>query len=78
MSQEVKTMTLRSLFEKQIFVRLTEDHAAFICTTKWPLLSRTRRVGLDKAGLGSMVPEELPVLRRSAEEPSFPAEKNIV
>lgn len=79
MSREVTTMTLRTLFEKQVFVRLSQDHTAFICTTKWPLLSRTRRVGIDQAGRdfapqvrepGSIAGEELPVpvLRRSAVE----------
>jgi hypothetical protein len=68
-------MTLRTLFEKQVFVRLTEDHTAFICTTKWPLLSKIRRVrvaGRDFAPQvrepGSIAAEELPVLRRSAVE----------
>ena len=70
-------MTLRTLFEKQVFVRLSEDHTAFICTTKWPLLSKIRRVGVDEAGRdfapqvdepASITPEELPVLRRSAVE----------
>ena len=69
-------MTLRTLFEKQVFVRLTEDQTAFICTTKWPLLSRTRRIAVDGAGrdfapqvgkTSPIAPEELPVLRRSAE-----------
>jgi len=78
MSQEVTIMTLRTLFEKQVFVRLTEDHTAFICTTKWPLLSKIRRVSVDGAGganfvpqvnePASITPEELPVLRRSAVE----------
>jgi hypothetical protein len=31
-------MTLRSLFEKQIFIWLTDDRTAFICTAKWPPL----------------------------------------
>ena len=72
-------MTLSTLFEKQVFVRLSEDRTAFICTTKWPLLSITRRVGVDEAGRdfasqvgepGSIAGEELPipVLRRSAVE----------
>ncbi len=70
-------MTLSTLFEKQVFVRLTEDHTAFICTTKWPLLSRTKRVGVQEAGrdfapqveeTSPIAPEELPVLRRSAVE----------
>lgn len=29
-------MTLRALFEKQVFIRLTDDQNAFICTAKWP------------------------------------------
>jgi hypothetical protein len=68
-SQEVTIMTLSTLFEKQVFVRLTEDHTAFICTTKWPFLSKIRRVSVDEAGRnlapqagapGSMAPEEVP------------------
>jgi hypothetical protein len=43
-------MTLRTWFTKQVFIRLTEDHTAFICTTKWPLLSIIRRVGVDGTG----------------------------
>jgi len=43
-------MKLRSLFEKQIFIRLTDDRTAFICTAKWPLLSRIRRVSVSDAG----------------------------
>jgi hypothetical protein len=44
----------------------------FICTTRWPLLSRTRRVGVDEAASNfapqvdepvSITPEEVPVLR---------------
>jgi len=72
-------MTLSTLFEKQVFVRLSEDHTAFICTTKWPLLSKIRRVSVDETGRdfapqvgesGSIAGEELPipVLRRSAVE----------
>lgn len=34
-------------FEKQVFVRLDGD--AFICTTKWPLLSIIRRVVVGRA-----------------------------
>ena len=72
-------MTLRTLFEKQVFVRLTEDRTAFICTTKWPLLSKIRRVRVDEPGRdfapqvrepGSIVAEDLSVLRRSAVEES--------
>jgi hypothetical protein len=44
-------MKLRLLFEKQVFVRLSQDHSAFICTTKWPVLSRARRIGIGEAGL---------------------------
>jgi hypothetical protein len=74
-------MTLRTWFEKQVFVRLTEDRNAFICTTKWPLFSRTKRVGVDEAGRdfapqvrepGSIATEQLPVLRRSAIEEGLP------
>ncbi|HTW63775.1 MAG TPA: hypothetical protein VME17_04125 [Bryobacteraceae bacterium] len=63
-------MTLRALFEKQVFIRLTDDQAAFICTAKWPLLSRTKRVDVNAAGrdfapqvaeTGSAAREELPV-----------------
>ncbi len=70
-------MKLRTLFEKQVFVRLSEDQTGFFCTTKWPLLSITRRVGVDESGRdfapqvrepGSIAGEELPVpvLRRVA------------
>ncbi len=73
-------MKLRTLFEKQVFVRLSEDQTGFICTTKWPLLSITRRVGVDESGRdfapqvrepGSIAGEELPVpvLRRGAVQP---------
>jgi hypothetical protein len=70
-------MKLRTLFEKQVLVRLSEDDSAFICTTKWPLFSITRRVGVDEAARdvapqvrepGSIPSEQLPVLRRSAVE----------
>jgi hypothetical protein len=69
-------MTLRTLFEKQVLVRFSEDHTAFICTTKWLLLSKIRRVRVDGTGRdfapqfrepGSAA-EELPVLRRRAVE----------
>lgn len=43
-------MTLRTLFEKQVFIRLTDDQTAFISTTKWPLLSRIRRFRVSEAG----------------------------
>lgn len=77
MSREVTTMTLRTLFEKQVFVRLSEDHTAFICTRRWPLLSKIKRVSVDVAALdfapqvdehASITPQEVPVLRRSALE----------
>ena len=69
-------MTFRTWFEKQVFVRLTEDRTGFICTTKWPLISKIRRVSVDRTGrgfaqvreLGSIAAEELPVLRRRAVE----------
>jgi hypothetical protein len=75
-------MTLRTLFEKQIFVRLNEDHTAFICTTKWPLLSKIRRVSIDGAG-HDFAREELPVPRRSAVEQgrthqTRPSRRNVV
>jgi hypothetical protein len=66
-------MTLRSLFEKQIFIRLADDQTAFLYTAKWRLSSRIRRVSLSKAGrdLAPQVTEptpapreELPMLRR--------------
>jgi hypothetical protein len=79
MSQEVTIMKLRTLFEKRVFVRLSEDHSAFICTTKWPLLSITRRVGIHDEAERDVAPqvrepgliasEQLPVLWRSAVEP---------
>lgn len=43
-------MTLRTLFEKEIFVRVSEDQSTLICTSKWPFFSITRRFGFDKAG----------------------------
>jgi hypothetical protein len=70
-------MRLRNLFEKEVFVRLSEDHTAFICTTRWPWLSKTRRNTIDETGryaasqvreLSSITPEERLVLRRSAVE----------
>jgi len=70
MSLEVTIMTVRSLFEKQVFLRLTEDGSAFICTTKWPVFSKTRRIGVDEPArahrvreAGSMSPDA-PMLRR--------------
>ena len=43
-------MTLRMLFEKEIFVRVSEDQSTLICTTKWPFFSIARRFGVDRAG----------------------------
>lgn len=43
-------MTLRTFFEKEVFIRLTEDRIAFVCTTKWRFFSKIRRVGVDQAG----------------------------
>ncbi len=65
-------MTLKKFFEEQVFIRLTEDQNAFICTTKWPLLSRIRRINVSEAVHDSaprvteLTPaplEELPMLR---------------
>jgi hypothetical protein len=67
-SWEVTIMKLRILFEKQVFVRLSEDHSAFICTTQWPLLSRTRRIGVGEAGHDFALQVREPALRRSALE----------
>jgi hypothetical protein len=70
-------MTLRKLFEKQVFIRLTDDQVAFVCTAKWPFLSRTRRVDINECGssLASQVresasaaKEEVPMLRRIRRE----------
>ena len=41
-------MTLRKLFEKQVFIRLTDDQTAFISTAKWLLLTRIRRVSVSE------------------------------
>jgi hypothetical protein len=43
-------MTLKSLFEKQVFIRLIDDGTAFLCTAKWLLFARTKRVGVSEAG----------------------------
>jgi len=43
-------MTFKTLFEKEVFVRVSEDQSTLICTTKWPLLSIIRRFGVEKAG----------------------------
>ncbi len=43
-------MTLRTLFEKQVFIRLDDAQTAVVCTTKWPLLSRIRRFGVGDRG----------------------------
>ncbi len=66
-------MRITTLFEKQVFVRLTDDQTDFICTVKWPFLSKVRRVAVTAPGSG-LAPQatesgwisgkELPVLRR--------------
>lgn len=70
-------MRFRTWFEKQVFVRLTEDHAAFVSTMKWPIFSRTRRVSIEETGRdgasrvrepGSIAAEKLRVLRHSPVE----------
>ena len=73
-SREATKMKLRTLFAKfetQVFIRLTDDQTAFMCTAKWPLLSRTRRVAVNGAGIdatphtmesGSTAREKAPVL----------------
>ena len=43
-------MTLKTLFETEVFVRVSEDQSTLICTTKWPFFSIARRFGVDKAG----------------------------
>lgn len=55
-------MPFRTLFEKQVFVRLTADQTAFICATKWLLFSRTRRIAVD--GPGATLPLKLGNLAR--------------
>jgi hypothetical protein len=77
-SREVTTMTLRSLFEKEIFIRLEDTDSTLVCTTKWPLLSRIRRFGIaesadfttETAEHGSIAqPElELPMARAALRE----------
>lgn len=37
-------MKLRKRFEKEVFIRLTGDETAFVCTAQWPLFSRTERI----------------------------------
>ena len=73
MSQEATIMTLRTLFEKQVFIRLTDDQTAFRCISKWPLFSIARRVGVSQSGRElapqgsepvSIAQEEVPILRR--------------
>ena len=63
-------MTLRTLFEKQVFIRLTDDQTAFICTAKWPLLSRTRRVDVNEPGhaFASPVTEPGSIAREGASD----------
>lgn len=62
-------MKLRIRFEKEVFVRLSEDHSAFICTTKWPWLSRATRIDVGEAGPDFALQAKEPALRRSAAEP---------
>src|ERR1700744_1751323 len=41
-------MTLRRLFQRELLIRLADDQsAAFICTSKWPVSSRTKRVAIS-------------------------------
>jgi hypothetical protein len=70
-SRAATKMTFRTLFEKQVFIRLTDDHTAFMYTAKWPLRSRTRRLAVNEAGInatpqtmesGSTAQEKAPVL----------------
>ncbi len=53
-------MTLRTLFEKQVFIRLDDADTAVICTTKWPLLSRIKRFGVGDRGRDCGVPAAEP------------------
>lgn len=46
-------MTLKTLFDKEVFVRVSEDQSTLICTTKWPFFSLARRFGVDKAESGT-------------------------
>lgn len=69
-------MTLRALFEREVFVRLTDEGSAFICTTRRPLFakvfSKVRRIAVDesardralKVRAGRSMASELPMLRR--------------
>ncbi len=63
-------MTFRSLFEKQMFIRLADDQTAFFCTVKWRLFSRTRRVGVQ---LARGLPANLPIPKVLATFASEPA-----
>jgi len=65
-------MILRTLFEKQVLIRIADGQTAFIYTAKWRLFSITRRIGVSGAGRdldfqvaerGSIVQEEGPMLR---------------
>jgi hypothetical protein len=49
-SLEVTILKLRTLFDRQILVRLAELDTALICTTKWRLFSIIRRIGVGDAG----------------------------
>jgi hypothetical protein len=50
--EEATMMTLKTLFEKEVFIRVSEDQSTLICTTKWRFFSLTRRFGVDRAGSG--------------------------
>jgi hypothetical protein len=62
MSPEVTPMTLTTLLEREVDVRLSEAHTAFICTTKWPLPAEIELVRVDFAPEpASITFEEIPV-----------------
>lgn len=44
-------ITLRTWFEKQVFIRLGDEQTTLVCTAKWRLLSIRRRVDVGDAGL---------------------------
>ncbi len=50
-------MTLGSLFEKQVFIRLSDDRSAFICTAKWPLFAGIGRVEVGETGGDFVLPD---------------------
>jgi hypothetical protein len=70
--REATKMTLSTLFEKKVFIRLAEDQSAFVCTSKGPLFSSVKRVSINDAmpdfaaqaaELSSMARKDLPMLR---------------